>query len=99
MSDIKAMSIKDFRTLGFLQEANRLFFHPLGLALSVSIDLETGNESFGPIWDYREDPEGIIFSDNVINSDKIKYVDSLRDSKRAVREELLGDIIQQMDKK
>jgi N-acetyl sugar amidotransferase len=31
--DIKYMDIGEFRRLGFLQEANRLFFHPLGLVL------------------------------------------------------------------
>lgn len=32
---IKYMSITEFRELGFLQEANRLFFHPLGLSLEA----------------------------------------------------------------
>lgn len=36
MSDIKYMNIKEFREKGFLQEANRLFFHPCGLALEVA---------------------------------------------------------------
>lgn len=37
MSDhkVKDFSIKDFVDLGILQEANRVFFHPLGLALTV----------------------------------------------------------------
>jgi hypothetical protein len=34
--DIKRMDIREFRELGFLQEANRLFFHPHGLALEVT---------------------------------------------------------------
>lgn len=33
---IKHMNITEFRELGFLQEANRLFFHPHGLALEVA---------------------------------------------------------------
>lgn len=34
MSDeIKYMDVEEFRELGYLQEANRLFFHPVGLAL------------------------------------------------------------------
>ena len=30
------MNIREFRELGYLQEANRLFFHPHGLALEVT---------------------------------------------------------------
>lgn len=37
------MDAAEFRRLGFLQEANRLFFHPHGLALSVRI-IETDRE-------------------------------------------------------
>jgi hypothetical protein len=37
MSDIKHMDIAEFRRVGFLQEANRLFFHPHGLALEITI--------------------------------------------------------------
>ncbi len=36
--DIKRMDITEFRDLGYLQEVNRLFFHPLGLALEVVIE-------------------------------------------------------------
>lgn len=39
MSDkIKYIDITEFRAEGFLQEANRLFFHPRGLALEVRTD-------------------------------------------------------------
>lgn len=61
MADIKRIDIKEFREKGFLQEANRLFFHPLGLALEVQVDENTGKETLGGIWDYREDPEGMIY--------------------------------------
>lgn len=61
MSDVKRMDIKQFRELGYLQEANRQFFHPHGLALEIVADDETGDCRLGGIWDYRADPEGIIF--------------------------------------
>lgn len=32
---INRIDIKEFRRIGFLQEVNRQFFHPLGLALEV----------------------------------------------------------------
>lgn len=35
MAEPKRIDISEFRELGFLQEANRQFFHPLGLALEV----------------------------------------------------------------
>lgn len=104
--EIKYMDVAEFRELGFLQEANRQFFHPLGLALSVAVLREEAfqnwldeaaramvenlgwgpadtplvhkamreqiellvktigfgpGERLGPVWDYREDPEGMTF--------------------------------------
>jgi hypothetical protein len=37
---IKRIDIKEFREFGYLQEANRLFLHPLGLALEVVVEDE-----------------------------------------------------------
>ena len=85
--------IKEFREKGFLQEANRLFFHPLGLALSVDID-DDGNERLFGVWDFRHDPEGIIFKEGTIDIDKAEHVKQLKASKLMVREVLLGDTIQ-----
>jgi hypothetical protein len=85
MSDIKRMSIKEFRSLGFLQEANRLFFHPLGLALEVTIDDGTDEECLGGIWDYREDEVGMVFGPDMIKQEKIDYVNSLRQTKVQAR--------------
>jgi hypothetical protein len=61
MMERKRISIKEFRDEGYLQEANRLFFHPLGLALEVIIDEESGETKLGGVWDSRHDPEGILF--------------------------------------
>lgn len=103
---IKEMRVTEFRELGFLQEANRQFFHPLGLALSIVVlgekafdnwldeaartiveNLGWGpadtplvhkamreqiellvktigfgpGERLGPVWDCREDAEGVTF--------------------------------------
>jgi hypothetical protein len=80
MKDIKYMIAEDFRRLGFLQEANRKFFHPLGLALEV-ITNENGDEELGGIWDYRKDPEGNFFGNGMIKQDKIDFVENLRQSK------------------
>lgn len=56
---VNRMNIKEFLELGFLQEANRLFFHPRGLALEVTIDKE--EYKISGVWDYRDDPGGIFF--------------------------------------
>ena len=82
--DIKRMNIKEFRELGFLQEANRQFFHPVGLALEVIIE-EDGSESLGGVWDYRNDPEGLFFGSSVMSQDKIDYVTNLKKSKHTSR--------------
>lgn len=105
----KHIDPKEFRDLGFLQEANRQFFHPHGLALEVTavtaddgknafstislldremqqlkdliaekrkrgVDLsslesrldqatrhEEGDVWISGVWDYRDDPESIVF--------------------------------------
>ena len=88
MSDIKRIDIKEFREKGFLQEANRLFFHPLGLALEVMID-EDGSEKLGGVWDYRDDPEGILFREGEINQEKITHVHNLKKSKIAARTKII----------
>ena len=72
---MKYLDIAEFRKLGFLQEANRQFFHPLGLALEVTIN-EDGTETLGRIWDGRDDPEGFIFGDDNIDIEKMRHVNA-----------------------
>jgi hypothetical protein len=86
MEDIKRIDIKEFRSLGFLQELNRKFLHPLGLALEVIIEKD-GTEKLGGIWDYRGDPEGNFFSEDMISQEAIDYVEKLRESKIKIRKE------------
>lgn len=59
---MKYLPIKEFLEAGFLQEINRRLLHPCGLALEVIRD-EDGEFRFGGVWDSRDDPEGIIFSE------------------------------------
>lgn len=88
------MDIKEFRQGGYLQEVNRQFLHPLGLALEVEIDDETGSESLGGIWDYRDDPEGMLFADGMIDLGKVKRIRDEKNAKSGVRVELIGSVIQ-----
>ena len=59
----------DFIFGGYLQEVNRLFFHPLGLALTVHMDChgqpETTVFTGLSIQDWRHDPEGFAFDESV----------------------------------
>lgn len=97
MSDVKRMDIKEFREKGFLQEANRQFFHPLGLALEIVID-DDGNESLGGVWDYRDDPEGMSYDDELIRTDFAKEradkIQELFNEKSKTRTERYGYTIQ-----
>lgn len=71
MSDlVKYMDIKEFRKKGYLQELNRRFLHPLGLAMEVLID-DDGNETLGGVWDYRDDKEGIIYNLDILDIDRV----------------------------
>lgn len=65
------MSVEEFRVQGYLQEVNRRFLHPLGLALSIETDTG-GPEKFGEIWDYRDDPEGMLFGDSMLEDPEAK---------------------------
>lgn len=100
---IKKIDIKEFREKGYLQELNRRFLHPLGLALEILID-DNGNEKLGEIWDYREDKEGIYY--NISNSDierKMKfkknklYIDTEFENRCKIRKEILGFDIELID--
>ncbi len=95
MADVKRLDLNDFKNQGYLQEVNRRFFHPLGLALSVNCNDETGDvESLAYIWDYREDPEGIYYDEGQIDSDKILKVAAEEIAKEISRYKALGYVIQ-----
>lgn len=74
---MKHIDLNEFIDEGYLQEVNRQFFHPLGLALSINLDDDGNPIGFGEVWDYRDDPEGIIFGslDNDKTREKAKKVE------------------------
>lgn len=94
--EIKYLDIAKFREDGYLQEANRLFFHPLGLALEVSID-DDGTETLGRIWDYRDDPEGMLFGTGLLSQEKVDKIALEWAAKAHVRREQYGFIVQPAD--
>ena len=58
---MKNIDPAEFRDLGYLQEVNRRFLHPLGLALAMESDGET--LWFAGIRDCRDDPVGVYFAE------------------------------------
>ena len=87
--DVKRIDIAEFREFGYLQELNRGFLHPHGLALEVIVD-DDGTERLGGVWDYRDDAEGIRYENFAGMHEKAVRVADERDRRRPVREALLG---------
>jgi hypothetical protein len=92
---VNYMDIKEFCDLGYLQEVNRQFFHPLGLALEVTVE-DDGSQHLSGVWDYRDDPEGMIFG---MRPDPGKAIRVEEEYSRHVeaRLELMGSIVQPLD--
>ena len=102
MTDIKRMDIKEFRESGYLQEINRRFLHPLGLALEVVIN-DDGTEKLGGLWDYRSHEEGIYY--DIFNADlkrqrnfteKKLFIDAEFDRRFKIRKKILGFDVEQI---
>lgn len=84
-TDIKFMDLGEFVDEGFLQEANRKFFHPLGLALGLQFDENDEPTRKAVIWDYRGDPEGMFFGEGVATIEKMHNVEELKQRKLSYR--------------
>lgn len=91
---MKHISMREFVTEGYLQEANRRFFHPLGLALQVNFfeHNDAASEIAGVV-DVRDDAEGMIFAD-APDREKAERIDALMEARKPAREKGLGYIIQ-----
>lgn len=85
------MDVSEFREKGYLQELNRRFLHPLGLALSVTIE-EDGTERFGELIDHRDDPEGIVFEE--VDREKVNSVYQEQIKRARPRVDALGYVVQ-----
>jgi len=87
---VKRIDIKEFRDRGYLQEANRLFFHPLGLALEAIIDQAGEGRPegirLGGVWDDRDDPEGRVFTE--FDPEKAEMVAAESEVRREARANL-----------
>lgn len=90
---IKYLDITEFREMGLLAEVNRQFFHPLGLALEV-IKIEDGSWTLSGIWDYRDDPEGILYGEEEFPQDQCKKAKEFIAKQHKKRYETLGFVYQ-----
>lgn len=93
MADVKLMDINEFMAEGYLQEANRMFFHPLGLALQVTTE-DDGTAHLSGVWDYRDDSEGIYFEFDDKSVAKARNVEQKFAERRASRLKALGFVVQ-----
>lgn len=99
-----AMSIEEFRESGYLQEVNRRFLHPLGLALSVLADTDEKDNmimTLHEILDHRDDPCGIYY--DLTNSDEerrnrfkknMEFIDEQWEIRGKLRRKELGYVVE-----
>lgn len=85
------MDIEEFVKGGYLQEVNRRLMHILGLAIEVEVD-EKGNFELSGIWDYRHDPEGLVF--DKVNYEYVEKIQHELDKKIQHRQKTLGWFLQ-----
>lgn len=91
---MKYINPRELRDTGILQEVNRVFFHPLGLALTIHLD-DIGGDCVVGVQDAREDPEGFNFSDDdPPEQAKMESVQKLLESKIDARLKTLGYVVQ-----
>jgi hypothetical protein len=88
------VSPAEFAARGYLQEVNRCFLHPLGLALGVTLHDDDPEQDTYSVLDARDDPEGFCFGDDADLEPLAKLVDAEQQVKAATRILKLGYLIQ-----
>ena len=94
---VKMMDIQEFWRGGYLQEVNRQFLHPLGLALSIEVDPDGNAYEIGGIWDCRNEKfgdEGFMFKDGMMDRERGLSVIEEQERRKPIRETGLGYWIQ-----
>ena len=88
--DPKEINLKEFRDFGYLQEVNRLFFHPLGLALIMECGDEDENLSRLSVQDFRYLNEGPRFPESLIGIQKAERIEAEREARDYYRRKAFG---------
>jgi hypothetical protein len=70
------MDVSEFVALGLLQEVNREFFHPRGLALEVCADKD-GTHRITGVQDHRDKPGGYTYAEGVLSFAKAMQAQQL----------------------
>ena len=95
---VRYMDLGEFQRLGFLQEINRRFLHPCGLALEIRRDGDGGPWRLAGVWDYRGDPEGILYrAEDLAGPDARRNVEAVNAEIRrhaAARHQAAGGVVQ-----
>jgi len=98
---MKYIDVNEFIEEGYLQELNRRFLHPLGLALTVAADADDETGEITSPWrisgvqDVRDDPEGMIF--DPLDPAKTHNIERLEEERRTPRVDALGFWIQPLE--
>lgn len=96
LPDFKALSCREFFELGYLQEVNRLFFHPLGLSICL-----TGDPPQIAIYDFRDNIGGVAYSKRAIENPQFQLrserVELESAARMMQRQKSLGFGIQRLD--
>lgn len=100
MSDIKRIPAAKFLVdSGLLFEINRTILHPLGLALEVVLE-EDGTMKVGDLWDYRNDPEGMLYDAESFRDGMAKLETFMKEfgtAKLEQRKRELGFVVQERE--
>ena len=92
---MKLMDITEFVEKGYLQEVNRQFFHPLGLALAIKKH-DNGKIEWQGIIDSRDDIEGFYFASlaEAMSMERAEHVAKEKAKRAIVRKKRFGWIVQ-----
>ena len=88
--DPKEINLKEFRDFGYLQEVNRRFFHPLGLALVMDCEGEDDRQAQLAIQDFRHLNEGHQFPESLISIQKAERIEDEMEMRMRYRIKDLG---------
>ena len=76
---------------GYLQEVNRQFLHPHGLALTlVKPESDAEERTLLRVLDYRDDPEGLTFSDKTDLKPKADNIYRIEGERYVARKKAVG---------
>jgi len=77
MTTPKMVPLEELLDMGLIFEINRQILHPLGMAIAVELDPDDPEfeSKFAGVWDSRDDPEGFLFGDDLMEEGLKKFQD------------------------